>query len=141
VASVKVAQFKREVYHEIFRIILKTLRKPSKYGEAVKCGDSIVRVLFPGFIIHAVDGEEAYSTCSCRGVKANHPCPSCLVAKNQLHLLSEKFTSRTQDTMKTIYEQATKASTNRAREQILRDAGLHLVKVCTIGLFCFYLWL
>ncbi|KIJ56005.1 hypothetical protein M422DRAFT_150614, partial [Sphaerobolus stellatus SS14] len=57
----------------------------------VKCGDDIIHVLYPGFLIHSVDGEEACSTCGTRGAKVNHPCPKCLAVKKTLHLLSKEF--------------------------------------------------
>ncbi|KIJ34091.1 hypothetical protein M422DRAFT_182538, partial [Sphaerobolus stellatus SS14] len=126
--SVEIAQFKREVYHKIFDVTFRSLRKPSRHGEAVKCGDDIIHVLYPGFLIHSVDGEEACSTCGTRGAKANHPCPKCLAAKEALHLLSKEFMPRTQTDMVELYYSAKKCSSRTAREQLLRSSGLHYVK-------------
>ena len=65
-ASDKVAfgLFKWEVYHKILQRIFKTLEIPSQQGEAVKCGNGLHCVLFPGIPIHTLDGEEAWNTCA-----------------------------------------------------------------------------
>ena len=101
-------------------------------GEAVRCGDLRTRVLFPGILIQAVDGEEACGTCGTRGAKANHPCPRCLVPKQSLSQLSQKFQLRTQEGMIRIYKQVRSAPTNAAQDKLLRDTGLHFVKVCSL---------
>ncbi|KIJ54948.1 hypothetical protein M422DRAFT_153273 [Sphaerobolus stellatus SS14] len=126
--SVEYAQFKREIYHKVCERILRTLRQKSHNGEAVTCGDKITRVVYPGFLIDAVDGEEGYCVCGARGVKANHPCAHCLVYKGELHKLSDRFTPRTQNTMISIYNQAIQASSPTARQTILKNNGLHLVE-------------
>ncbi|KIJ44791.1 hypothetical protein M422DRAFT_251780 [Sphaerobolus stellatus SS14] len=127
-ASVEIAKFKREVYHKVLNVIFGSLKNPSHFGDTVKCGDRILRVLFPGFLIHAVDGEEACGTCGTRGAQANHPCPRCLVAKWLLYQLSEKAPSRTQDNMREIFSKAKNVTTITAREAILKEYGLHFVK-------------
>ncbi|HEV7737653.1 MAG TPA: hypothetical protein VGO47_09830, partial [Chlamydiales bacterium] len=127
--SVEIAQFKRQVYHKVCDHIFDSLRNPSHYGGAVKCGDGISRVLFPGFLIHAVDGKEACSTCGCRGARANHPCPHCLADKEELTCLTNNFEMRTQKAMQQVYYAALVAKLKSSKELILRRAGLHLVKV------------
>ncbi|KIJ28337.1 hypothetical protein M422DRAFT_270406 [Sphaerobolus stellatus SS14] len=127
VSSVEVAKFKREVYHKIHHVVFRSIRCRSLRGEAVICGDKITRVLHPGFLIHAVDDEEAYCLCGTRGVKANFPCPCCLIHKTFLHSLSEPLVMRTQQDMKKCYKKALTLKGN-VSEKLLRDAGLHLVK-------------
>ncbi|KIJ52075.1 hypothetical protein M422DRAFT_157094, partial [Sphaerobolus stellatus SS14] len=105
-ASVEVAQFKQEVYHKVLDMIFKCLKSPSRFGEAVRCGDKIIRVLFPDFLIHALDGEEACSTCGACGANANHPCPCCLMEKTSLYQLSIKVIARTQPEMKEVFSKA-----------------------------------
>ncbi|KIJ57372.1 hypothetical protein M422DRAFT_148910 [Sphaerobolus stellatus SS14] len=126
-SSVEVAKFKREVYHKIHHVVFRSIRHRSRRGEAVICGDKITRVLHPGFLIHAVDGEEAYCLCGTRGVKANFPCPRCLIYKTFLQNLTEPLVMRTQQDMKERYKKALTLKGN-ASEKLLRDAGLHLVK-------------
>lgn len=127
--SVEFAQFKREIYHKVFDVIFGTLKVSSFIGEAVVCGDLLTRILHPGFLIHSVDGEEACGTCGTRGAKANHPCPRCLVSKENLYLLASHSTPRTQTNMKQLYHKAKALSSKTARAQLLKDSGLHLVKV------------
>lgn len=88
--SVKFAKFKREVYHKVLCIIFSTLKDPSQIGDTIHCGDSIMRVIYPGIIIQALDGEEACYSCGTRGARALHPCPRCLVSKGNLHVLSSR---------------------------------------------------
>ncbi|KIJ43728.1 hypothetical protein M422DRAFT_169582, partial [Sphaerobolus stellatus SS14] len=127
VSSVEITKFKREVYHKIHHVVFRSIRCRSRREEAVICGDKITRVLHPGFLIHAVDGEEAYCLCGTRGVKANFPCPRCLIHKTFLHSLSEPLVMRTQQDMKKCYKKALTLKGN-VSEKLLRDAGLHLVK-------------
>ncbi|KIJ35457.1 hypothetical protein M422DRAFT_180706 [Sphaerobolus stellatus SS14] len=126
-SSVELAEFKREIYHKIHNVIFRSIRRRSRSGEAVRCGDKITRILHPGFLIHAVDGEEAYCLCGTRGVRANYPCPRCLVYKSLLDKLSIPLIMRTQDNMQDIYNKALILKRSAA-EKTLKDAGLHLVK-------------
>ncbi|KAF8582961.1 hypothetical protein K439DRAFT_1617875 [Ramaria rubella] len=130
------ALFKREVYHKILRKIFSSLIDPSKYGQAVKCGDSIHHVLFPGFYILSLDGEEAACACATRGSKANHPCPCCLVHTDQLHnLTTPNFVARTSANMWAIWQEAQSARTKTAVEEILKNNGLHNIRICSKNVF------
>ncbi|KAF8586450.1 hypothetical protein K439DRAFT_1646238 [Ramaria rubella] len=130
------ALFKREVYHKILRKIFSSLIDPSKYGQAVKCGDSIHHVLFPGFYILSLDGEEAACACATRGSKANHPCPRCLVHTDQLHnLTTPNFVARTSANMWAIWQEAQSARTKTAVEEILKNNGLHNIRICSKNVF------
>ena len=122
--------FKWEVYHKILQRIFKSLEIPSQQGEAVKCGDGLHRVLFPGVPIHALDGEEAWNTCATRGASADHPCPHCLVHRDELHKVIKSSPNRTVNTMHKVYKQAMKAPTKAIAEDILKTHGLHKVIVC-----------
>lgn len=122
--------FKWEVYHKVLQRIFQTLQLPSQEGEAVKCGDGIHHVFFPGIIIHSLDGEEAWYSCAAWGAGADHPCPRCLVHKSQLHEVTKEFPLRTVKTMRRAYKQAVAAQTKAATEVILKANGLHKVEVC-----------
>jgi len=121
--------FKREVYHKVLKKIFNSLEIRSQQGEAVKCGDGVHRVLFPGIPIQSVDGEEACSTCATRGASADHPCPHCLVHKHQLHEVINSSPIRTVKTMRNAYKQSLAAPTKTAAEAILKDHGLHKIIV------------
>ena len=58
--TVEFGLFRKKVYDKVLQKIFKTLETPSQEGEAVKCGDGISHVLFPGISIHSLDGEEAW---------------------------------------------------------------------------------
>ncbi|KIJ45397.1 hypothetical protein M422DRAFT_251171 [Sphaerobolus stellatus SS14] len=137
-SSVELAQFKQEVYHKVLHVILKSIRKRSHHGDTLECGDRIRRVLSPGFLIHSVDGEEGCLTCGTRGANANHPCPKCLVAKEELTQLSKDFAPRLPLEMRVIFEKAKKILSSTARMSLLRGFGLHFVKV-SWNFFCFRL--
>ncbi|KAJ7887705.1 hypothetical protein B0H13DRAFT_2235087 [Mycena leptocephala] len=115
------ACFRRMVYH-------KSLRRPSRNGETVKCGDGIDRVLFPGIPYHSLDGEEACTLCACRAAMANFPCPRCLVPQAELHSLLKEFTLRTTATMRRVYEDALAARNKTEQESLLQFFGLHLTE-------------
>lgn len=98
----------------------------------MKCSDGLHRIFYPGIPIHSLDGEEAYCTCGARGAAADHPCPRCLVYKTDLHKVTKKYDMRTSESMQAVYSQAQNASTKTATENILKNNGLHQVKVmCT----------
>ncbi|KAF8582945.1 hypothetical protein K439DRAFT_1349884, partial [Ramaria rubella] len=126
--SVKLAQFKREVYHKVLAVIFRSIKRCSRSGETVTCGDDITRVTYPGFLVQSVDGEEACTTCSTQGTQAKHPCPQCLILKEFLHLLTKQFTPRTQKSMQEVYLQARNTASHAAAEDMLRNVGLHLIK-------------
>ncbi|KAF8516938.1 hypothetical protein BU17DRAFT_67219 [Hysterangium stoloniferum] len=67
------------------------------------------RVLTTGITIQSVDGEEAVWTCATWGASALHPCPRCLVHKDELTKLTK----------------ARMAKSKKKGEEILRDNGLH----------------
>ncbi|KAF8521655.1 hypothetical protein JB92DRAFT_3275059 [Gautieria morchelliformis] len=119
--------FKREVYHKILKKIFHSLELRSQEGEAVKCGDEIHRVLFPGIAVHSLDGEEAYATCAARGASADYPCPCCLIHKSQLHNLTGNFPFRTSREMQKVYKKAIAARTKAEAEEVLKKKGLHKV--------------
>ena len=50
--------FKTVVWHESFRKLLESIRDHSKLGFWFKCGDDIIRRLFPLILILSADYEE-----------------------------------------------------------------------------------
>lgn len=63
-----------------------------------------------------------------RGVKANHPCPICLVPKTELSNLSEVFALRTTASMQEVWEAAQGMNATQ-RDEYLRGYGLRDVEV------------
>jgi Plavaka transposase len=131
--TLEFAQFKREVYQKILGWIFATLKKCLQLGETHWCNDDVVRILHPGILIEAQDGEESSYFCACRAALANFPCPKCLVPKSELHRLTKSFTPRTSESMRSVFELASHATSKTAKEKILRDYGLHDIKVSILN--------
>ncbi|KAJ7651757.1 hypothetical protein B0H17DRAFT_1215217 [Mycena rosella] len=100
------ARFRRELMHKAFKIIFGSLIQPAKHGEALTCGDNILRVCYPGIPITSIDGEEACSVSACAPVG-----PLSVPAVSE--------------TMKRFYEDAMAAPTKTESERIFQSVGLH----------------
>lgn len=121
-------RFKREVYHKVLRVILRSLRGPGSHGEPIQCGDGIERIMYPGIMIASLDNEEACTYCGCRASLANYPCPRCLVHADDTHQLTLVSNPRSTESMQAVYEEAKDAPSRTQHELILRDNGLNNVK-------------
>ncbi|KAF8980125.1 hypothetical protein BDQ17DRAFT_1517813 [Cyathus striatus] len=97
----------------------------SKCGEVHMCNDNMARILHPGILIESQDGEEASYFCACRGLKANFPCPKCLVPKMKLDCITETFELRTSENMCSVLQKVSQASSKVTKEKILQGYGLH----------------
>ena len=117
------------MYQKILGRVFRTLKRRSRYGEAHCCADAVYRVLYPGILIESQDGEEASYFCACRAALANYPCPKCLVPKNELHCVSKAFPTRTSESMRTVIQEVSIASTKVKKDKILQDHGLHDIEV------------
>jgi hypothetical protein len=67
-----------------------------------------------------------------RGVKALFPCPKCLVPKEFLSNLNQKFPLQTQEQSWEAYKVACGKLTKAAGEKYLKGFGLRHVKVITL---------
>jgi hypothetical protein len=105
------------------------LKSRSQNGEAHCCGDGVNRVFYPGILIESQDAEEAAYFCGCRTASANHPCPKCLVAQTDLHNISGNYELRTPQSMQSVLTRASNTKTKTAKEKILKDNGMHDIKV------------
>lgn len=63
-----------------------------------------------------------------RGVKANYPCPICLVPKEELSNLSKAYELRTTADMQGIWSEAQEMNSTQ-REQHLQEYGLRDIQV------------
>ncbi|KAJ6459081.1 hypothetical protein C8R45DRAFT_843636, partial [Mycena sanguinolenta] len=90
---------KRKIYHTMSRVILASLRSQSHNGEALRFGDSVTRVAYPGFLIESMNFEEVAAWLTIPNLRSNHPCLKCLVHHNDLHKLSERFDLHISDFM------------------------------------------
>lgn len=113
------------IYNRINSIILDSLRMRSHHGEAVRFGDGVTRIGFPGILIESMDLQEMAAWLAVRHASANHPCPKCLVPHDSLCRLTRKFPTRTPSTMRAALEKARNAPNKTKAEDILRANGLH----------------
>ncbi|KAK7007202.1 hypothetical protein R3P38DRAFT_3325584 [Favolaschia claudopus] len=117
-------QLKRQIYHAVCRLILSSLQKRSLGGETLKFGDGVLRTAYPGILIESMDFEEIAAWLAIRNSRALHPCPQCLVHKDDLHRLSQVYPARTAVSMKRVLTDAPRGP-KTAREEYLREYGLH----------------
>ncbi|KAK6972070.1 hypothetical protein R3P38DRAFT_3336150 [Favolaschia claudopus] len=110
-------QLKRQIYHAVCRLILSSLQKRSLGGETLKFGDG-------GSSHCSMDFEEIAAWLAIRNSRALHPCPQCLVHKDDLHRLSQVYPARTAVSMKRVLTDAPRGP-KTAREEYLREYGLH----------------
>ncbi|KAK7001214.1 hypothetical protein R3P38DRAFT_3405317 [Favolaschia claudopus] len=125
-------QLKRQIYHAVCRLILSSLQQRSRDGETLKFGDGVLRTAYPGILIESMDFEEIAAWLAIRNSRALHPCPQCLVHKDDLHRLSQEYPARTAVSMKRVLTDAPRGPKKAAREEYLREYGLHD--------FVHYLW-
>ncbi|KAK7020915.1 hypothetical protein R3P38DRAFT_3397467 [Favolaschia claudopus] len=111
--------------HQVMEKLFETIWKKSWFGEPVRCGDDVVRNLYPGFLIESLDFEEAWSFTCCRANRAKHPCPRCLVSHEMLDCLHQFFPLRSSEAMRNVVERARCAPTAAQRDKLLMDHGLH----------------
>jgi hypothetical protein len=123
------AKLRGLIYNEINSVILEPLKRRSSYGDTFRFGDGIVRRGYPGILIQSMDFQEIAAWLAMRSAQANFPCPKCLVPKDQLACLTRRFTQRTTATMRAVLQKAQGMRTKKDKEKVLRDSGLHDVKV------------
>jgi hypothetical protein len=73
-----------------------------------------------------------------RGVKANYPCPVCLMQKEELSNLSKTYELQTTTSMQGIWSAAQEMNATQ-REQHLREHGLRDIQVA-INHFYYLFW-
>ncbi|KAJ7777849.1 hypothetical protein DFH07DRAFT_730860 [Mycena maculata] len=117
-------RLKREIYRGVCETIMASLRDRSHHGEALRFGDGVVRVAHPGVLIESMDFEELAAWLSIRNSRSLHPCPQCLVHKDDLHRLSCSYPARTAAAMSTALAQAPDSSKTQRNEH-LKAYGLH----------------
>lgn len=66
-----------------------------------------------------------------RGQNSNHPCPVCLVPKEELTTYSQQYEIRTTQSMKNAVMTARAQKTQKLREEVLMRLGLRDADVST----------
>lgn len=119
---------KRKIYHTVCNVVMASLERRSRNGEAVRFGDGVTRVAHPGVLIESMDFEEMAAWLAIRNSRSNHPCPKCLVHHEHLHKLFKRSDTRTSRSMQRVLERAEELN-NTDREELLKSYGLHNFKV------------
>ncbi|KAJ7206793.1 hypothetical protein GGX14DRAFT_637014 [Mycena pura] len=100
-----------------------SLEQRSHHGEALRFGDGITRIAYPGVLIESMDFEELAAWLAIRNSMSLHPCPQCLAHKNDLPRLTRSFTKRTSESMSCALARAPIPKTER--NEYLKQYGLH----------------
>ncbi|EIW83675.1 hypothetical protein CONPUDRAFT_50298, partial [Coniophora puteana RWD-64-598 SS2] len=94
---------KRVLWHDSVRKLFENAQDSSKNGFFYeKCHDGVPRWLYFMILILSADYEEQTTMVLNRGAGGNHPCPVCLVPKNQQHDLFQRFPQRSEVETKDI---------------------------------------
>ncbi|KAK6996136.1 hypothetical protein R3P38DRAFT_3222724 [Favolaschia claudopus] len=115
-------------YIYAFRKVLQSVARHSKTGIWTLCGDGKERWLFPVILILAADYEEASVMTLIRGSGGNHPCPVCLIHRDEQSDLTIIADLRTAQGSKEAVETA-QSSSAEAGENLLKGLGLRKVEV------------
>ncbi|KAK6967147.1 hypothetical protein R3P38DRAFT_3244617 [Favolaschia claudopus] len=101
-----------------------SLEHRSHNGETLRFGDGVIRVAYPGILIESMDFEELAAWLGIRNSRSLHPCPQCLVHKDDLTKLTETFPPRTSETMAAALAEAP-VGPKTTRNDYLKNFGLH----------------
>ncbi|KAJ7204541.1 hypothetical protein C8J57DRAFT_1100775 [Mycena rebaudengoi] len=127
-------RLKRQIYHTVCEVVLASLKSRSQNGEAIRLGDGVTRVAYPGILVESMDFEELAAWLAIRNSRANHPCPKCLIHHDDLHKLSADAELRTSASMHRIFMKAKNLPTTQ-REELLKSYGLHFSRYLPLWRF------
>ncbi|KAJ7765040.1 hypothetical protein DFH07DRAFT_770300 [Mycena maculata] len=116
-------QLKRLIYHGVCHLVMASLEQRSHKGEALRFGDGVKRVVYPGVLIESMDFEELAAWLAIQNSTSLHPCPQCLVHKDNLPQLTRAFPQRTTESMSRTLAAAPIPKTDR--NEHLKKYGLH----------------
>ncbi|KAL0572513.1 hypothetical protein V5O48_009455 [Marasmius crinis-equi] len=120
--------FKSVVWHESTSKILESVRILSEVGCVYKCGDGVERLIFLVLLALSADYEEQCVMTLIRGLRALHPCPKCMVGKEELSDLSHRWKKRAaQDTIDVLNEVAL-LDLKGEKETLLKEYSLRFAQ-------------
>lgn len=100
-------RLKRKIYHAVCEMVLASLEPRSRNGEAIRFGEGVTRIAYPGILIESMDFEELAAWLAIRNSQANYPCPKCLVHHEDLHKLSVDVELHTSASKRRVFDQGT----------------------------------
>ncbi|KIN98821.1 hypothetical protein M404DRAFT_966485 [Pisolithus tinctorius Marx 270] len=118
------ANFKNRIWHELFKKILDTISEYSKTGYWVRCWDGVACRLFPTILILSADYEEQAVMALICGVMSNHPCPVCLIHRNEISKFPKDCECCTSENIFKTLQEACSQTQADGKEQILVKQGL-----------------
>ncbi|KAK6992349.1 hypothetical protein R3P38DRAFT_2802824 [Favolaschia claudopus] len=124
----KFANFKNIVWHAALYKLLESIVDISKVGHWTKCGDDVLRWLWPLVLILAADYEEACVMALFRGLRGLYPCPICFVPAQEQSDLSAEHPLRTAEGSKKILDEACALRTKEEQEEHLKAHGMRNVE-------------
>lgn len=127
-------QLKRIIYRGVCETVMASLQERSHRGEALRFGDGIVRVGYPGVLIESMDFKELAAWLAIRNSRSLHPCPQCLVHHDDLHCLARSYAPRTTAGMSAALAKAPTSSKTQ-RNDFLKVYGLHDFEVSSCALY------
>ncbi|KAJ6604998.1 hypothetical protein B0H10DRAFT_1922835 [Mycena sp. CBHHK59/15] len=116
-------RLKRLIYRGVCHLVMASLERRSHNGEALRFGDGVTRVAYPGVLIESMDFEELAAWLAIRNSTSLHPCPQCLVHKNDFPRLTKVFPEHTTESMSRTLTRAPAGKTDRNEQ--LKQYGLH----------------
>ncbi|KAI0674805.1 hypothetical protein C8Q78DRAFT_502219 [Trametes maxima] len=123
--------YKRIVWHKSFEVLLGPIRSLSRTGYHLKCGDHIIRHLFPFVAILSADYEEQCFMSLIRGLNSLYgSCPVCLVPADENGLMEtwNDFPPRTQQEAQQVLAQAAAEDDSTESERILKAWGIRNIQ-------------
>ncbi|KAL0562800.1 hypothetical protein V5O48_019278, partial [Marasmius crinis-equi] len=120
--------FKSVVWHESTMKILESVRILSEVGSVFKCGDGVERLIFLVLLALSADYEEQCVMCLIRGLRALHPCPKCMVGKDELSDLSHRWRKRTAKDTIDVLNEVVMLELKGDKEALLKEHSLRFAQ-------------
>ncbi|KAI0316147.1 hypothetical protein OF83DRAFT_1128468 [Amylostereum chailletii] len=119
------AHCKREMVHAIWELLLDDkFMDAYRNGIVVRCGDGIVRRIYPRLLIYSADYPEKVLLVTMKGL-ANRLCPRCLIEKHQLFRMGMKSDLRIRHVRTRVDDRTRQTAVHLARHAIF-NAGLSI---------------
>ncbi|KAJ7142272.1 hypothetical protein C8R44DRAFT_865629 [Mycena epipterygia] len=68
----------------VCHLVMASLEQRSHNGKALRFGDGVTHIAYPGVLIESMNFEELMAWLAIRNSRSLHPCPQCLVHKDDL---------------------------------------------------------
>ncbi|ESK82060.1 hypothetical protein Moror_13415 [Moniliophthora roreri MCA 2997] len=117
--------FKVIVWHQSAIKMFESIRIYCKVECILDCSDRICRLLYPILLALSADYEEQCAMCLIHGLSALHLCPKCMVGKEKLLQLSERWDAHSPEDMTHILNQVAAMAWKGDQKDLLKQYSLH----------------